>query len=65
MVVCVPVAQHVSDAMTSKSVTAALLLTFGDETSAWPKLANVPSFLEGQKIDKELCVGQIIGLLQF
>jgi len=60
----VPVAQHVS-VVNSTAVTAAPLLTCGNETSAWPKLSDVPSFRGGRKNNKDLCVGQIIGLLQF
>ena len=39
----VPVAQHVG-VVTSTTVTAAPLLTCGNETSAWPYLSDVPSF---------------------
>jgi hypothetical protein len=59
-----PVAQHVRDA-TTETATAAPLRTFCNETSAWPYLALVPSFRKGKKVVKNLCVGQIIGLLQF
>jgi len=65
----IPVAQHVRSVDVASgsvpSVDAAPLLTFGDEYSCWPKLANVPSFDGDDKINKDLCVGQIIGLLQF
>ena len=44
----VPVAQHVS-VVTSTTVTAAPLLTCGNETSAWPYLSDVPSFRGGRK----------------
>jgi hypothetical protein len=60
----IPVAAHVRDA-TTESATAAPLLTHGTQTSAWPYLALVPSFSNGKKIVKDLCVAQIIGLWQF
>jgi hypothetical protein len=60
----VPVAHHVS-VVTSPRMTSAPLLTCGVEYSAWPFLSNVPSFLAGRPTFKNLCVGQIIGLLQF
>ena len=60
----IPVAAHVRDA-TTETATAASLRTFGNETSAWPYLALVPSFWKGKKVVRNLCVGQIIGLLQF
>ncbi len=60
----IPVAQRVRSVDVA-SVDAAPLLTFSEEHSCWPKLANVPSFDGRAKKVKDLCVAQIIGLLQF
>jgi hypothetical protein len=62
-----PVLQEVlSVDVVSDLITSSCLLTTGNgKYSYWPVIPNVPSFKNHMRVTKELCVGQLIGLLQF
>ncbi len=50
----------------SDIITSSFLLTTGNgKYSYWPVIPNVPSFKRHMRVTKDLCVGQLIGLLQF
>lgn len=64
----IPVLQQVTkitDADEDIKFTVSLLLTHGHPYDYWPMIASVPSFKDHKKVDKDLCVGQLIGLMQF
>jgi len=62
-----PVLQEVlSVDVVSDIINSSCLLTTGNQKyNYWPVVPNVPSFKNHMRVTKELCVGQLIGLLQF
>ncbi len=63
-----PVLQEVERVdVVSDIITSSCLLTTGGtgKYSYWSVIPNVPSFKKHMRVTKDLCVGQLIGLLQF
>ena len=62
-----PVLQEVKrvDVVNDIITTSCLLTTGPNNYSYWPVISNVPSFDSHMLVTKDLCVGQLIGLLQF
>ncbi len=63
----IPVLQEVErvDVVNDIITTSCLLTTGPNNYSYWPVISNVPSFDSHRLVTKDLCVGQLIGLLQF
>ncbi len=65
----IPVLQQVTEITDAAAgiIKVSLLLTHGNGPYGyWPLIASVPSFTDDHEaVDKDLCVGQLIGLMQF
>ena len=61
----IPLAEQVRSVISSTEMNSAWLLSHGTHLSTWPRLSHVPSFEKGVPKAKDLCVGQLRGLLQF
>ena len=62
-----PVLQEVERVdVVSDIISSSCLLTTGNgKYTYWSVIPNVPSFKNHMRVTKDLCVGQLIGLLQF
>ncbi len=65
----IPVLQKVTEITDADAgiINVSLLLTHGNGPYGyWPLIASVPSFTDDHEaVDKDLCIGQLIGLMQF
>jgi hypothetical protein len=61
----IPVLQQVTELLDAGTMHVSLLLTCGSGYNYWPLIPLVPSFNDHKAEDKDLCVGQLIGLMQF